>query len=61
MIDTVLQACHTFHEESTLVKRFVTRDLRLPDLKPETHFSQSDAGPTRMRIEAFLEMIAEHG
>jgi benzoyl-CoA reductase/2-hydroxyglutaryl-CoA dehydratase subunit BcrC/BadD/HgdB len=59
VIDTVLQACHTFNVESALVKRFVTNKLGLPYMKLETDFSESDAGPIRTRIEAFLEMIRE--
>jgi benzoyl-CoA reductase/2-hydroxyglutaryl-CoA dehydratase subunit BcrC/BadD/HgdB len=58
VIDTVLQACHTFNVESALVKRFVTQGLGLPYMKLETDFSQSDAGQIRTRIEAFLEMIS---
>jgi len=58
VIDTVLQACHTFNVESALVKRFVTKELGLPYLKLETDYSESDAGQIRTRIEAFLEMIS---
>ena len=59
VIDTVLQTCHTFNVESALVKRFVTDELRLPYMKLETDFSQSDVGQIRTRIEAFVEMISE--
>ena len=59
VIDTVLQACHTFNVESALVKRFVTNELGLHYMKLETDFSESDAGQIRTRIEAFLEMIRE--
>jgi benzoyl-CoA reductase/2-hydroxyglutaryl-CoA dehydratase subunit BcrC/BadD/HgdB len=57
VIDTVLQACHTFNVESALVKRFATNELGLPYMKLETDFSESDAGQIRTRIEAFVEMI----
>ena len=59
VIDTVLQACHTFNVESALVKRFVTSELGLSYMKLETDFSESDAGQIRTRIEAFVEMIRE--
>jgi benzoyl-CoA reductase/2-hydroxyglutaryl-CoA dehydratase subunit BcrC/BadD/HgdB len=58
VIDTVLQACHTFNVESALVKRFVTNELGLHYMKLETDFSESDAGQIRTRIEAFVEMVS---
>lgn len=59
VIDTVLQACHTFNVESALVKRFATEELGIPYMKLETDFSESDAAQIRTRIEAFLEMISK--
>jgi len=58
VIDTVLHACHTFHVESALVRRFVMEGLGLRYMKLETDFSESDAGQIRTRIEAFVEMIS---
>lgn len=57
VIDTVWQSCHTFNVESVEVGRYTRDELRLPYLKLETDYSESDLGQMRTRIEAFVEQM----
>ncbi len=57
VIDTVWQSCHTFNVESVEVGRYTRDVLKLPYLKLETDYSESDLGQLRTRIEAFVEQM----
>lgn len=57
VIEVVLQACHTFAIEAEQVKRYVTKEKKLPYLYLETDYSQADTGQINTRINAFLEML----
>lgn len=57
VVDVVLHACHSYNIESHKVKEHVTGKHKMPFLKIETDYSQSDAGQIRTRVEALLEML----
>ncbi|WP_130863885.1 double-cubane-cluster-containing anaerobic reductase [Bacilliculturomica massiliensis] len=57
VIEVVLQACHTFAIEAAEVKRFITKEKKLPYLYLETDYSQADSGQIDTRLSAFLEMM----
>ncbi len=57
VIDVVLHACHGYNVESTKVKKHVEGKHKLPYLKIETDYSQSDVGQIRTRVAATLEMV----
>lgn len=57
VVDVVLHACHSYNIESYKVKEHVTAKHKMPFLKIETDYSQSDLGQIRTRIEALLEMV----
>lgn len=56
VVDVVLHACHAYNVESYKIKNHVVSKRRLPFLKIETDYSQSDLGQIRTRVEALLEM-----
>lgn len=55
VIDVVLHACHSYNVESSKVKGHVEGKHKVPFMKIETDYSQSDVGQLRTRIEALLE------
>jgi len=57
VIDVVLHACHSYNVESAKVKAHVEKKRRMPFLKIETDYSQSDVGQLRTRVETLLEMV----
>ena len=57
VIDVVLHACHSYNVESHKIKEHVISKHRMPFLKIETDYSQSDAGQIRTRVEALFEMV----
>jgi len=59
VIDVVLHACHSYNVESFKVKRHVEGKHKIPVLKIETDYSQSDIGALRTRIEALLETVTK--
>ncbi len=56
VIDTDLQACHTYIIEGYTVKK-VCREHGIPYMQLETDYSQSDAGQINTRISAFIETL----
>lgn len=56
VIEMVLQACHTFNVESTLMKDMCEAE-GVPYMKLETDYSTTDSGQIETRITAFLEML----
>ena len=56
VIEVVLQACHTFNVEATLMGRMV-EEQGIPYMKLETDYSTTDSGQIETRIAAFIEML----
>ncbi|MCP4108902.1 MAG: 2-hydroxyacyl-CoA dehydratase [Desulfobacteraceae bacterium] len=57
VIDFVLQACHSYNVESYKIGKHITETHRLPFLKVETDYSESDTGQLRTRVEALFERV----
>jgi benzoyl-CoA reductase/2-hydroxyglutaryl-CoA dehydratase subunit BcrC/BadD/HgdB len=57
VIDVVLHACHSYNVESHKIKEHVTNKHKMPFLKIETDYSQSDVEQIRTRVEALLETV----
>lgn len=57
VVEVILQACHTFNVESTLMQRAVEDDMGIPYMKLETDYSTTDSGQIETRIAAFIEML----
>ncbi len=58
VVDLVWQSCLTYDVESEIVRRRVEDRHRLPLLKIVTDYSPSDTAQIRLRVEAFLGLIA---
>jgi benzoyl-CoA reductase/2-hydroxyglutaryl-CoA dehydratase subunit BcrC/BadD/HgdB len=58
VIDLIWHACLTYDVESVMLKRHLDAKHRLPYLKIVTDFSPSDSQQLRLRIEAFIAMMA---
>lgn len=56
VVEMVLQACHTFNVESTLIQR-MCQEEDIPYMKLETDYSTSDSGQIETRLAAFIEML----
>jgi len=56
-IDVILQACHSYNVESHRIEQHVRSKYRLPFLKIETDFTESDRAMIKTRIEALFESI----
>ena len=56
VVEMVLQACHTFNVESTLIQR-MCHEEGIPYMKLETDYSTSDSGQIETRLAAFIEML----
>ncbi len=56
VIEMVLQACHTFNVEATIVEEKV-KSMGIPYMKIETDYSSTDTGQIETRIAAFIEML----
>ena len=56
VVDLVWQACHTYNIESFLVEEFVKNTLKLPYLKLETDYSDSDREQLMVRIQTLMEI-----
>lgn len=57
VIDVILQACHSYNIESYRVEQHVRGKHRLPFLKVETDFTESDVGQIRTRVGALFENL----
>jgi benzoyl-CoA reductase/2-hydroxyglutaryl-CoA dehydratase subunit BcrC/BadD/HgdB len=57
VIDVVLHACHSYNVESHKIKEHVMGKHKIPFLKIETDYSQSDVEQIRTRVEALLETL----
>ena len=58
VVDLTWQGCQTYDVESWSVKKYVREELRLPFLQIVTYYSETDTEQLKVRIEAFLEMLA---
>ena len=56
VIEMVLQACHTFNVESTLMQNMCDAE-GIPYMKLETDYSTTDSGQIETRLAAFIEML----
>ena len=56
VVELVLQACHTFNVESTLMQK-MCQEEGIPYMKLETDYSTSDSGQIETRLAAFIEML----
>lgn len=56
VVEMVLQACHTFNVESTLMQKMCQKE-GIPYMKLETDYSTSDSGQIETRLAAFIEML----
>ncbi len=56
VVEMVLQACHTFNVESTLMQKMCD-DEGIPYMKLETDYSTTDSGQIETRLAAFIEML----
>ncbi len=56
VIEMVLQACHTFNVESTLMQKMCEQE-GIPYMKLETDYSTTDSGQIETRLAAFIEML----
>ena len=57
MVDIVLQACHTYNVETSLVGRLVKEKKGISYAVVETDYSQADVGQLKTRMAAFIEML----
>ena len=58
VVDLTWQGCQTYDVESFSLRGFVHEDLGLPYLQIVTDYAEADTEQLRIRIEAFLEMLA---
>lgn len=59
VIDLTWQGCQTYAVESWSLKKFTQDKLGLPFLQIETDYSETDTEQLKVRIEAFMEMLAK--
>ena len=58
VVDLTWQGCQPYEVESWSVKKFVREELGLPFLQVVTDYSGTDTEQLKVRLEAFLEMLA---
>ena len=58
VVDLTWQGCQPYDVESWSVKKFVREELHLPFLQVVTDYSSTDTEQLKVRLEAFLEMLA---
>ena len=56
VVESVLQACHTFNVESARMQEAV-EGAGIPYMKIETDYSNGDMGQIETRIAAFIETL----
>ena len=56
VVESVLQACHTFNREEVRMQR-AYKQAGVPYMKLETDYSTNDAGQVETRLGAFIEML----
>jgi benzoyl-CoA reductase/2-hydroxyglutaryl-CoA dehydratase subunit BcrC/BadD/HgdB len=58
VVDLTWFCCHTYNVETFSVREFISQEFGLPFIHLETDYSETDLPQLRVRIEAFLEMVA---
>lgn len=58
VVDITWTGCHTYNIESYSIKKHLRDKYKMPLLQIETDYSTSDVEQLKVRIEAFLEMLA---
>ena len=58
VVDLTWQGCQPYDVESWSVKKIVREELGLPFLQVVTDYSGTDTEQLKVRLEAFLEMLA---
>lgn len=58
VVELVWQGCHTYNIEAFQIKEFVTGECSKPYIHIETDYAENDREQIRVRIEAFIEMLA---
>ena len=58
VVDLTWQGCQPYDVESWSVKKFVREELGFPFLQVVTDYSGTDTEQLKVRLEAFLEMLA---
>ncbi|MBZ5496257.1 MAG: acyl-CoA dehydratase activase [Acidobacteriia bacterium] len=58
IVDLVWQSCLTYDVESEVLRRHIERKHGLPFLKIVTDYSPSDVQQIRLRVDAFLSLVA---
>lgn len=59
VIDLTWQGCHTYNIESFSLRKHMQQEVNLPFLQIETDYSESDSEQLKLRLEAFLELLAD--
>ncbi|MDD4196978.1 MAG: double-cubane-cluster-containing anaerobic reductase [Syntrophorhabdaceae bacterium] len=57
VVDVVLRACHSYNIESYKIENHVREKHKIPLLKVETDFSESDRAMIRTRVQAVFENL----
>jgi benzoyl-CoA reductase/2-hydroxyglutaryl-CoA dehydratase subunit BcrC/BadD/HgdB len=57
VVDVILRACHSYNIESHRIEHHVRDKYRLPFLKVETDFTESDRAMIKTRVQALFESI----
>jgi benzoyl-CoA reductase/2-hydroxyglutaryl-CoA dehydratase subunit BcrC/BadD/HgdB len=57
VIDLTWLACHTYNVESYRLKEYLGKKVNVPFFQIETDYSESDVGPLKTRIQAFIEIL----
>jgi benzoyl-CoA reductase/2-hydroxyglutaryl-CoA dehydratase subunit BcrC/BadD/HgdB len=60
VVELTWQACHTYNIEAHQVREFVTDRCGSHYLQIETDYSEADAHRIKLRVDAFLEVLANH-
>ena len=57
VVDTTLQACHTYNIESKVLKDYLQENHEIPLLQIETDYTDTDKEQIKLRVDSFLEML----
>jgi len=58
IIDLTWLACHTYNIESFSLRKHIQSAANIPFLQIETDYSESDSEQLKLRLEAFMELLA---
>ncbi len=57
VVDVVLRACHSYNIESYKIEKHIREKHKIPVLKLETDFAESDHAMIRTRVQAVFENL----